>query len=216
MLFRIHLPGLVRQGRAGHVDDGTATGGGGGQVMLHEPPLQRACGRDDLRGHPLEQVHPDQAGAPGRVLAAQPQRGLDRDGGLDRGVGGAMVGRLKALVAAMAEPRQESTDGRARQSERRGDLMGLTTLLPEAERGQTDRDGDRAWHGYGSRRLHHVREHPLVYPCPGAIKPGVAIKRSNLTSRDIFDAPAPRTSPAPGHRRASAPATPGHSPCSRG
>jgi hypothetical protein len=117
MFFRIHLPGLVRYHRAGPVDDRTATGGGRGQVVLHEPPLQRAYRGDHLRGHPLKQLHPDKAGAPGRVLAAQPQGGLDCGGWLYGGVRGAMIGGFQALGAATAKPGHESTDGRAGEPE---------------------------------------------------------------------------------------------------
>jgi len=180
MLFRIHLPDFVRHGRAIHVDDRTATGGGRGQVVLEEPPLQRADGGDDLRRHRLQQLHPDQTGAPGRVLAAQPQGSLDRAGWLERGVGGAMVGRLQALRAARPEPRQESADGRRDQRQCGGDFPGVTTLLPETKRGQTNRNGCGAWHGVSSRRRDHGPEHPLLYQCSGTSKPGVAIRASKL------------------------------------
>lgn len=180
MIFCIHLPGLVGHDGALPVDDRTAAGGGGGQVVLHEPPLQRAHGGDDLRGHRLQQLHADNTGAPGRVLAAQPQGGLDRVGWLDRGVRGAMVGRLKALRAAGTESRQESADGRRDERECCGDFTGLTTLLPEPKRGQTDRNGCGAGHGLGSRRRHHGPEHPPLYQCSDAIKPGVAIRASKL------------------------------------
>lgn len=111
MFLRVHLPGLVGHAGAFPVGDRTAAGGGGGQVVLHEPPLQRAHGGDERRGPRLPQLLADETGAPGRVLAAHPQGGLDGVGWLDRGVRGAMVGRLKALRAARTEPRQESADG---------------------------------------------------------------------------------------------------------
>jgi hypothetical protein len=69
------------------------------------------------------------------VLAAQLQGGLDRGGRLDRGVPGALVGGLKTLLAARAEPRQEAADGRRDERECGGDFPGLTTLLPEPKRG---------------------------------------------------------------------------------
>jgi hypothetical protein len=180
MLFRIHLPGLVGHDGALPVDARTATGGGGGQVVLHEPPLQRAHRGDDRRGPRLQQLHADKTGAPGRVLAAQPQGGVDRAGWLDRGVDGARVGRLKALRATHTEPRQESAGGRRGERECCGDFRGVTTLLPEPKRGQTDRNRCGAGHGLGSRRRHHGPEHPLLYQCSDAIKPGVAIRASKL------------------------------------
>ena len=97
----------------------------------------------------------DQTGPPGRVLAAQPQGGLDRDRGLDGGVGGAMVGRLEAALATLAESRQKSADRRARKTERGGDLVGLTALLPEAKGGLANWNRYGAWHRYGSRSVHH-------------------------------------------------------------
>jgi hypothetical protein len=157
--------------------------------VFHEPPLQRAYGRDNPRGHPLEQKHADQTGAPSRVLAAQPQGGLNRDGGLDRGVRGTMVRRFKAVLTTVAESRQEPANGGARKSERGGDLVGLTALLPETKRGLANRNRYGAWHRYGSQGVHYLNDQPLLYHCPDAIKPGVAIRRSNLVSRDNSTAP---------------------------
>lgn len=150
MFLCIHLPGLVGQFRSGHVDARPAPARGRVQVVLHEPPLQRARRGDDLFRHAQEQLQADHAAPPGRVLAAHPQGGLDCVRGLSRGVGGAMVGRHEAFGAGAAEPPEEPSDGRACEPERRGDLMGLTALLPELEHGLTDRNGDGAWHGYGS------------------------------------------------------------------
>src|SRR3974390_1841457 len=67
--------------------------------------------------------------------------------------------------------------------------MGLTTLLPETKCGLADRNRYGAWHRCESRSVQYLNDQPLVYRCRGAIKPGVAIRRSNLVSRDIFDAP---------------------------
>lgn len=164
MLLRVHLPGLVRHGRAAHVDDRMATGGGGGQVVLHKPPLQRPHGGDDLHGHRLQQLHPDETGTPGRVLAAQLHGGPDRAGWLDRGSGGAAVGRTDALVTVCTKSRQESSDGRGHEPQRGSDFTGLTTLLPEPKRRETDRDGGGAGHGSGSWRNHHGPEHPPTVP----------------------------------------------------
>jgi hypothetical protein len=70
--------------------------------------------------------------------------------------------------------------------------MGLTTLLPETRCGLANRNGYGAWHRYGSQSVHYLNDEPLVYHCTGAIKPGVAIKRSNLVSRNKDSAPAIR------------------------
>jgi hypothetical protein len=117
MFLGVHLPGLVRDGRAGRLGGRPPAGRGGPQVVLDEPPLQGALRGDGRRGHPLEQMHPDQAGPPGRVLAAQPQGGLDGGRGLVRGGGGPAVGRHQAGEARAPEPRQEPADGRAREPE---------------------------------------------------------------------------------------------------
>ncbi len=107
-----------------------------------------------------------------------------------------MVRRLKAILATMAESRQEAADGRARKTERGGDLMGLTTLLPETKCGLADWNRYGAWHRYGSQSVHYLNDQPLLYHCPEAIKAGVAINRSNLVSRDTLR--GPRTaSPGP-------------------
>jgi hypothetical protein len=67
--------------------------------------------------------------------------------------------------------------------------MGLTTLLPETECGLVNWNRYGAWHVCGSRSIHYQNDQPLVYHCTGAIKPGVAIKRSNLMSRDNLRRP---------------------------
>ena len=82
----------------------------------------------------------DQARAPGGMLAAQSQGRLDHLGELG------LVGRGERIIgrdpggAVLTEPRDEPTDRRAGQPQRRGDLAGLSTLLPEPEHGLTDRD----------------------------------------------------------------------------
>jgi hypothetical protein len=150
MFLRIHLPGLVRHSRAVHVDDRTATGGRGGQVMLDERPLERTHGGDDFPGQHLQQLNPDETGTPGRVLASQLHGRLDRAGWFDRGDGGGMVGGLDPPLTERTESCQQPTDGRRNEPQRGGDLTRLATALPEPKRSQTDWNGGGAGHGSSS------------------------------------------------------------------
>jgi len=164
MFLRVHLPGLVWHGRAVHVGDRAAAGRRGGQVLLDERPLERTHGGNDFRGHHLQQLNPDETGAPGRVLASQFHGRLDRAGWFDRGDGGGMVGGLDPLVTERTESRQQSTDGRGNEPQRDGDLTRLTTVLPEPKRSQTDWNGGGAGHGSSSGKQLHGPEHSPTVP----------------------------------------------------
>jgi hypothetical protein len=80
----------------------------------------------------------DQARAPGGVLATQPQGRPDHLGELGLIGRGARVIRRDRRRAALTEPGDEPPNGRARQPERRGDVTGLATPLPEPEHGLAD------------------------------------------------------------------------------
>src|SRR5439155_17659210 len=131
-----------------------------------------------------EELHPDQAGSPGGVLAAQPHGGLHRLG--VRGLGGraVVVIRSDAVAAVALKPLEKTADGGTRQTPGRGDLAGAAALLPEPEPRLTDRDRDGTRHGQTSQEPYHETNYPLLYRCRGAIKLGVGISRSNLMSRD--------------------------------
>ena len=94
----------------------------------------------------MEEVDADQAGPPGRVLAAQHQGGPDRVGGFGAGGRGLMIIGRDALNPATAKPRQEAADGRARQPEGFGNLMGLTALPRKLKDGLAQGDGCGSWH----------------------------------------------------------------------
>ena len=165
-----------------------------GQVGPREPALERARRGDDPLRVLVEQVHPDQGRPPGRVRAAQVQRGLH--GVRGRGVGGGVrVPRRDARGARAAEPLDETVDGRAREPERRGDLRGGLPLVPEPEHRLTNREGKGARHGRTSRCQSPEIERPRVYQRHGGLKLRVRISVSNWVSRDMRFAPAtPETS----------------------
>jgi hypothetical protein len=102
------------RGGTGQVDPLPAPRGGRRQVGAHELALERPHRGDGQSGQGLEEMDADQAGSPGRMLAAQAQRGLLRVGarGLDARRP-TLIGR-DPVGAEAAEPRQETTDGRLR------------------------------------------------------------------------------------------------------
>jgi hypothetical protein len=175
--------------RPGQVDPRWSPRGGRGQIGAHEPALEGPFRGDGLPGRHPEQFHADQAGAPGGVLAAQPQGELHRVRGRGRAGRAVVVIRGDAVTAAVPKPPEEAANGGFRQIQGRGDLAGPMPLLPEPEHRLTDRDGDGTRHGQTSREPYHEINHPILYRCHEAIKLGVGISRSNLMSRDSRRSP---------------------------
>ena len=132
--------------RAGQVGPLAPPRGGGAQVALQEPTLERAFGGDAPVERRLEEVDADQAGPPGRVLASQPQGGPDGVGGLGPGGRGLMIIGRDALNPTPAKPRQEAADGRARQPEGFRNLVRLTAPPRELKDGLAQGDGCGSWH----------------------------------------------------------------------
>jgi hypothetical protein len=177
MFLGIHLPGLVGPDRPHEVMPRPSPRGGRAEPGADEPPLQGAFRGGRLFRRRLRQVDPDQAGPPRRVRAAETQGGgLRRVRGRGRAVLETAIIGSDRRVAASPEPREQATDRRTRQVERRGDLVRLTILLPEPEGGLANRHGDGAWHGRASSRDHHENTPPTLYSCTGAIKLGVGIR----------------------------------------
>lgn len=137
-LFRVHLPRLMRHSRVGRLDARPTTSGGWRQAGLGEPPLERTLGGDGRPGCGLEQVDADQARAPSGMFPAQSQGRPDHLGELSLvGCGLRIIGG-DGPRTPLSKPRDEPTNRRAWQSERRGDLWSFPTLLPEPEDGLTD------------------------------------------------------------------------------
>ena len=183
MFFCIHLPGLVRQRPHGPCRRPACARRGGGQVGARTSAAARAPRGRPSSGIAWSSCSRINAGPPGGVLAAQSRAAWTATGGSAGAAGAAIAGRSPRGAARRNLARSRRTV-EARQAERRGDLRRLAALLPEPERGLTDRNGDGAWHGAASRVVHHDGDHPLLYRCQGTIKLGVAIWRSILMSRD--------------------------------
>jgi hypothetical protein len=146
----VHLPGLVREGRAGRVLPHPASRRRGVQVVLGEPALERTFGGDVVIGRALEQVHSDQTGAPGGMLAPQAERGPNRGGRLRMFRRGLMVIRRDARGAEASEPGEQAPDRRQWPLDRLCDLGGSTALFPEVEHRESNGDRSGAWHDFVS------------------------------------------------------------------
>jgi hypothetical protein len=114
LLLRVHLPGLVGDGRAGRVGLRPAPPRGRGQARPGEPALEGSLRGDGPSGLCLEQVDTDQARAPGGVFAAQPQGRPDRFGEAGLVGRGAGIVGWDPLGAVLTKPRDQPTNGRAR------------------------------------------------------------------------------------------------------
>ena len=160
-LLGVHLPGLVRPGRAAVRGVGPPSRRGGSQSGLEEPALERACRGGGIAGGLRQQMHADQPGAPGGMLPP-PSEGGFGDVRI-QGSGDLRIVRSDAVDAAEAKPPDQTSDGHARQPERLGDLTGRLVLLPESKDGLTNGHGDGAWHGTTSRGSRHEANLPVLY-----------------------------------------------------
>jgi hypothetical protein len=115
MFFCIHLPDLVRGGRPGQVGPRWSPRWSGGQVGSHEPALERSLRGDGPSRRLQEELHPDQAGAPGGVLSAEPHSSLHHLGGRGLGDREVPVIRWDAVDAVATKPLEETANGGARQ-----------------------------------------------------------------------------------------------------
>jgi len=165
MFFCIHLPDFMNDGGTRPVDGGAASRRSGVQVVSSEPAFEGTHRRNDLSGHSLKQVHPDQASTPGGVFTTQSESHLDGLGRGDQSGLGTMIIGHDPFDSVLAESREETTDGGTRALESRRDLVGLLSLLPESEDRLSDRNGKRAWHGRTSQRHYHEKDYPPVYRC---------------------------------------------------
>jgi hypothetical protein len=137
-------------GRPAQVAPGWSSRRSWGQIGSHEPAWERSLRGDGSSGRLPEELHADQAGAPGGVLSAEPHGGLHHLGG--RGLGGREVPviRWDAVDAVATKPLEETANGGARQIQRRNDLASAAALLPEPEHRLTDRDWDGTRHDQSS------------------------------------------------------------------
>ena len=121
-----------------------AARGGRCQAGAGGPALERPLRGDGPPGRPGA-MEADQAGSPGRMLAAQSQ-GRPLISGERASSAGATISGAIASGPGGETPRR--ADGPSTgQSQRRGDLAGSLALFPEPEDGLTDRDGEGTWHG---------------------------------------------------------------------
>jgi hypothetical protein len=127
----VHLPGQVRRGGPRGVGPGPLPRRGGHEAGAAEAALERSGRRDPGGRRVFQELGADQLGAPGGVLAAEPDGGLRgvRDGSVARR---AIVGS-DAVAASIAEPPEQSPDGDGGEVELSGDLRGVAALLPEPE-----------------------------------------------------------------------------------
>ena len=144
----VHLPGLMRPGRSGRIPGRPPAGGGGGKPRLLEPALQGTLARPGALRIALPEHHPDQAGAPRRVIAAQLAGDLaPRRRGA--GVGGfrpRIAGR-NALGADAAEAATQRPDGSLGEVEGSGQGRCGLALLEPGEEFLADGERNRTGHG---------------------------------------------------------------------
>ena len=152
MFFCIHLPSFMGLGRPGQVGPWVSSRRSGRQVGSHEPTLERSLRGNGPSGRLQEELHPDQASTPGRVLLAQPHGGLHHLGGHGLAGGELMIIGWDAIDAAATKPLEQSTDGGGGQTQGRSDLAGRLTLLPEPEHHLTDRHRNGTRHGQTSQK----------------------------------------------------------------
>jgi len=145
-LLGVDLPGGVgpvgARGRGG----GRAAGRGGPQAGGAEPALQGPL-RGGVRAVLAAQQHPDQAGAPGGVLAAQLDGLAHQVGGVAASGGRGPVGGAQAGVAAEPEAAGQVADGALGQAEFGGD--GRRGQAAAAAGPDGAAHGDRGGGGHG-------------------------------------------------------------------
>jgi hypothetical protein len=145
---RVHLPDLVRSPGTERLGGGASPGRRGGQPGAPEPSLERPHGRQCVVGELMVQHHADQAGPPGRMLAAQAEGGLhERFGEPGCRRSASVVGRGQGVRVATTEAVQEMPDGARLQAEDLGDGGAILAILVASPDGLAHRHGKWTRHG---------------------------------------------------------------------
>jgi hypothetical protein len=178
----------MRPSRSGRIGGRTATLGCRRQSRTLKPALQGAFGGKGFLGMLATQENPDQAGAPGGMLAAKSQHfRLEIPHGERRCLGVTGVRRSDSVLTTNPKAAQQMPHGTGNQAEGRRDGRNAVPLFGPLSDDLTQWQRDRVWHEQSSLQEefnHQTHDHRSLDTtrCPSCrktAKPAVAFARQN-------------------------------------